>query len=268
MEPKWPWAAPACDLQARSPSLIEQALDAFLPDGWTLVIQGLSVIVPKLDGSRAQWIVVLEGDADRETFVKRWASGDKHVRAVIQSTGVSTEEEDLDDSEELEGKDRPRSDRSSEDEKEEGNEDAKGEGERDEDEEGEEGEEEDDNAEDEGDSDDLEGNDDDEGGDGGEGAMSKSASDRAGSSERTPTKEGRTGDGGKSIHEKGAESEVDSPVKIIVQGRGKGLLTKPQTKLFKCTAKLQTRRGLVLRTIALTVAAHTLPRATSTIAST
>ena len=46
--------------------------------------------------------------------------------------------------------------------------------------------------------------------------MSKSAFDRAGSSERIPIKEGRTGDGGKSIHEKGAESKVDSPVKIIV----------------------------------------------------
>ena len=64
VEPKWPWAAPACDMQARSSSLIEQALDAFLPDGWTLVVQGLSVIVPELEGSWAQQIVVLEGDAD------------------------------------------------------------------------------------------------------------------------------------------------------------------------------------------------------------
>ena len=164
------------------------------------------MIVPKLEGSRAQRIVVLEGDPDRETFVKRWTSEDKHVRAVVQSTGVSTEEEDLDDLEEVEGEDLPRSDRSSEDEEEEeGNEDAKGEGEGDEDEEGEE---EDDNAEDEGDSDASEGNNDDEGGDGGEGAVSKSASDRAGSSERTYTKEGRIGGGGKNIHGKGAESEV------------------------------------------------------------
>ena len=60
---------------------------------------------------------------------------------------------------------------------------------------------------------------------------------------------------------------MDSPVKIIVQGHEKGPLTKPWTKLFKRPAKLQTRRGLVLWTISLTVAAHTLPRATSTIAS-
>ena len=220
------------------------------------MVQGLSVIVPKLEGSRAQRIVVLEGDADREIFVKRWASGDKHVRAVIQNIGISIEEEDLDDSEEVEGEDLPRSDRSSEDE-EEGNEDAKGEGEGDEDEEGEE---EDDNAEDEGDSDASEGNDDDEGGDGREGVVSKSAFDRAGSSERTPTKEGHTCGGGKNIYGKGAESEVDSPVKIISQGRGKGPLTKPWTKLFKRPAKLQTTRGLVLRTIPLTVAAHTLLR--------
>ena len=46
--------------------------------------------------------------------------------------------------------------------------------------------------------------------------MSKSASNRDGSSERTPTKEGCTCDGGKSFHGKGAELEVDSPVKIIL----------------------------------------------------
>ena len=62
-------------------------------------------------------------------------------------------------------------------------------------------------------------------------------------------------------------SQVDSPVKIIAQGRGKGPLTKPRTKLFKRPPKLQTTRRLVLRTIPLTVATHTLPRATSTIAS-
>ena len=95
----------------------------------------------------------------------------KHIRAVVQSTGVSTEEENFDDSKEVEGEDLPCSDRSSEDEEEEEeNEDAKGEGEGDEDEESEE---EDDDVEDEGDSDDSEGNDDDEGGDGGEGVVSK-----------------------------------------------------------------------------------------------
>ena len=33
IEPEWPWAALACDLYAQSLSLIEQALDTFLPDG-------------------------------------------------------------------------------------------------------------------------------------------------------------------------------------------------------------------------------------------
>ena len=37
--------------------------------------------------------------------MKCWASRDKHVRVVIQSTGVSTAEEYLDDSEEVEGED-------------------------------------------------------------------------------------------------------------------------------------------------------------------
>ena len=103
------------------------------------MVQGLSVIVPELEGSQTQQIVVLEGDADWETFVKCWASGDKHVRAVVQITRVSTEKKDLDELEEVEREDLPRSDRSSEDEEEEeGNEDAKGEGEGDEAEEGEE----------------------------------------------------------------------------------------------------------------------------------
>ena len=53
VEPEWPWAAPASDLQARLPSLIEQALDTFLPDGWTLVVQGLSGTIPELDGLQA-----------------------------------------------------------------------------------------------------------------------------------------------------------------------------------------------------------------------
>ena len=64
IEPKWPWPAPACNPQARSPELIKQALESFLPDGCRLVVQGLSVIVPELKGSRTQQIVVLEGNPD------------------------------------------------------------------------------------------------------------------------------------------------------------------------------------------------------------
>ena len=66
-----------------------------------VVVQGLSVIVPELQGSRTQQIVVLEGDPDREAFMKRWASGGKHVRSAIRSSRPSTEEEELDDEAEL-----------------------------------------------------------------------------------------------------------------------------------------------------------------------
>ena len=66
-----------------------------------LVVQGLSVIVPELEGSCAQRIVVLEGDPDREAFVKRCASGGKHSRSAIRSSRHSTEEEELDDEAEL-----------------------------------------------------------------------------------------------------------------------------------------------------------------------
>ena len=102
IEPEWPWPAPACDPQARSPELIKQALESFLPDGWMLVVQGMCVIVPELEGSRAQRIVVLEGDPDREAFVKHWANGSKHVQFAIRSSRHSTEEEELDDEAELE----------------------------------------------------------------------------------------------------------------------------------------------------------------------
>ena len=119
VEPEWPWPAPACDPQARSPELIKQTLESFLPDGWMLVVQGLSVIVPELEGSRAQRIVVLEGDPDREAFVKRWASGGKHVRSAIRSSRHSTKEEELDDEAELQdlsGEGGVRTDRSEEEE--------------------------------------------------------------------------------------------------------------------------------------------------------
>ena len=46
--------------------------------------------------------MVLEGDPDREAFVKRWASGGKHVRSAIRNSRHSTEEEELDDKAELE----------------------------------------------------------------------------------------------------------------------------------------------------------------------
>ena len=63
--------------------------------------------------------------------------------------------------------------------------------------------------------------------------MSNSTSDSQGSSEQTPTK-GDAKDGGRDhTNRKGADSEVDSPVKNIPQGRGKGPLTKPRTNFFK-----------------------------------
>ena len=62
VEPKWPWGAPTCDPQARSPLLIEQILECFFPEGWALVVQGLSAIVPELQESRARRNVVLEAD--------------------------------------------------------------------------------------------------------------------------------------------------------------------------------------------------------------
>ena len=120
IEPKWPWPAPAYDSQAQSPKLIKQALESFLSDGWMLVVHGLSMSVPELEGSRAQRIVVLEGDPNREAFVKRWASGDKHVRFAVRSSWHSTEEEELLDNEveleDLSGEGGVCSDRSKEEE--------------------------------------------------------------------------------------------------------------------------------------------------------
>ena len=56
----------------------------------------------ELEGSCVQLIVVLEGNPDREAFVKCWASGNKHVRSAVRSFWHSTEEEELDDEVELE----------------------------------------------------------------------------------------------------------------------------------------------------------------------
>ena len=112
------------------------------------------MIVLELEVSRAQQIVVLEGDPDREAFVKRWASDNKHVRSAVRPSQHSIEEEELDDEaklEDLNGKGGVRSDRiEKEEEDREVDEDAEVEDEEDEDASDEE---EDDDGEDVGDSD-------------------------------------------------------------------------------------------------------------------
>ena len=70
IESECAWAAPTCDPLAYSPELISQILESYLPKNWALVVQGLSAIVPELEGSRARRIVVLEADPDRESYVK------------------------------------------------------------------------------------------------------------------------------------------------------------------------------------------------------
>ena len=52
IEPEWLWPAPACDPQARSPRANQASTRVILmPDGWMLVVHGLSVIVLELEGS-------------------------------------------------------------------------------------------------------------------------------------------------------------------------------------------------------------------------
>ena len=66
VEPDYAWTAPTCDPLARSPELIEQILESYLPENWALVVQRLSVIVLELQGSRVRRIVVLEANPERE----------------------------------------------------------------------------------------------------------------------------------------------------------------------------------------------------------
>ena len=72
-KPDYVWTAPTCDPLARSSELIEQILESYLPENWALVVQGLSVIVPELQGSWACMIVVLE--AKSRTQIIREAMG-------------------------------------------------------------------------------------------------------------------------------------------------------------------------------------------------
>ena len=190
------------------------------------MVHGLFVIVPELKGSRAQRVMVLEGDLDREAFMKRWASGDKHVRSAIRSSWHSTEEEELDDEAELKdlsGEGGVRWDRSEEKEKE--NEVNKGDEVEEEGDEDASDEEEDDDGEDVGDPDASEG-DDGEGGNGGDGGTSNSTSNSKGSSEPTPTKDDPKDGGRDHTNRKRTDSEVDSLVKSTPQGRRKRSLTK------------------------------------------
>ena len=86
VELDYPWAAPTCSFLARSPELIEQILESYLPKNWALVVQGLLLIVPELQGSQARRIVVLEANPECESYVKRWASGEMdNTRAVHQT---------------------------------------------------------------------------------------------------------------------------------------------------------------------------------------
>ena len=75
VEPECVWAAPTCDPLARSPELIFQTLESYLPKNWSLVVQGLSTVVPELQVKGLQRIVVLEADQDRKLYVKQWANG-------------------------------------------------------------------------------------------------------------------------------------------------------------------------------------------------
>ena len=99
-------------------------------------------------------------------------------------------------------------------------------------------EEEDDDGEDVEDLDASEG-DDGEGGNKGGGGLSNSTSDSKGSLERTPTKDDPKDGDQDHTDRKGADLEVDNSAKSIPQRRGKGLLTKPRTNLFKWSAKHQ-----------------------------
>ena len=94
VEPDYAWAAPTCDPLARSPELIEQILESYLPENWALVVQGLSLIVPELQGlAGTLWIVVLEANPDRESYVKRWASGEMDNTRAVHQTQASIDEE-------------------------------------------------------------------------------------------------------------------------------------------------------------------------------
>ena len=93
VEPDYAWTAPTCDPLARSPELIEQILESYLPENWALVVQGLSVIVPELQGSRVRRIVVLEANPERESYVKRWASGEMDNTRAVRQTQASMDEE-------------------------------------------------------------------------------------------------------------------------------------------------------------------------------
>ena len=93
IEPECVWAAPTCNPLARSPELISQILESYLPKNWALVVQGLLAAVPKLQVKGLQRIVLLEADPDRESYVKRWANGEvESTREVCQRQATLDEE--------------------------------------------------------------------------------------------------------------------------------------------------------------------------------
>ena len=198
------WAAPTCDPLARSPKLIEQIFESYLPENWALVVQGLSVIVPELHGSRTCRIVVLEANPERESHLKRWASGKIDNTRAVGQTQVSMDEEaeegEPDESRENLGKEDPS----------EGDED-----------EGTDGDEEDVADWDSDDDDDTEGSGayEDENSEGGQNVVDSEA-DEAEEHKESPSRSNEDGNGGDA--REGSDSEVDSPLQIRRTERGRG----------------------------------------------
>ena len=72
-EPTSHWLAPPIDPHGREPETVARMIEAYLPVGWTLVLSGLSGIIPTMCSRWSGRLVILEGDREIEMALHLWA---------------------------------------------------------------------------------------------------------------------------------------------------------------------------------------------------
>ena len=67
------WLAPPIDTHGCEPETMARMIEAYVPLGWTLVLSGLSSIVPTTYSQWSGQLMVLEGDREIEMALHLWA---------------------------------------------------------------------------------------------------------------------------------------------------------------------------------------------------
>ena len=72
---RWPFEA--VDTKRRTPEEITRLVRSYLPSKWTLLLSGLSAVIPAIcaDGFKGSRIITLNDDNNRENILSKWVKG-------------------------------------------------------------------------------------------------------------------------------------------------------------------------------------------------